>query len=92
MYFAAFKDYFTSAWAVKTVQALLRRIGEDGTVRCDNPNVAFTRRRLADGRMQIDLLNMNCAAENGEEAFTLTVDGHTACGRVKEGEPYTVVL
>ncbi|MBQ8682884.1 MAG: beta-galactosidase trimerization domain-containing protein [Clostridia bacterium] len=92
VYFAAFKDYFTSAWAVETVQALLRRIGEDGTVRCDNPNVAFTRRRLADGRMQIDLLNMNCAAENGEEAFTLTVDGHTACGRVKEGEPYTVVV
>ena len=92
VYFAAFKEYFTPAWAVQTVEALLHRIGEEGAVRCDNPNVAFTRRRLPDGRSQFDLLNMNCAVENGEETFTLTVDGHTVSGRVKEGEPKTVII
>lgn len=92
VWFCAFRDYFTADWAVETVQELMRSIGEEGDVRCSNPNVFFTRRALSDGREQVDLLNMSCAREGNTIDAVLHLKGREYSCSVTEGVITTMIV
>lgn len=92
IYFSVFKEYFSKQWSVEVMGKLLADIGENGSTKCDNPNISFTQRLLPNGYIAVDLINMNCAIKDGEESFNMKIKETELNGVVKEGEILHVVI
>lgn len=85
VYFGTFSNYFSEKWAIDSARHVMDFLGRAGSVHCTNPNVAFTRRMMEDGSYEFDILNVNCAVEDGIEEFELYIDGIPVKGCAKEG-------
>lgn len=85
VYFCCFKDYFSKPWAIDTVAHLLEIVGNDGIIKCNNKNVSFTVRQLDEGKLKIDMLNMNCLPD-AKEYFVLTVGDKEIADSIDVGE------
>lgn len=92
VYFGAFMEYFSEEWAVSAAKHIMDIIGIESGTYCNNPNIAFTERIQEDGKLIINMINMNCAVKNGLEKFHLEIDGKTVEGELKEGSIYTYVV
>ena len=72
IYFGAFSEYFTESWGIETAKHVLKQMGEkNASFKCDNKSISFVCREQADGRKEIELLNMSVADEKAQE-YTLT--------------------
>lgn len=84
IYFVGFKDYIENDKDVPIVSHLLKRIGKEGGVYCNNSNISFTVRET-DNEYYVSVLNMNCI-EGADEVFNLDFKGYRISGKIKVGE------
>lgn len=90
IYFVAFKDYVESENDTLVLSHLMKIIGREGDIYCDNKNLSFTVRET-DDEYRISVLNMNCL-ENADESFNITFKGYNLSSSVKVGEIKDFVL
>ena len=90
IYFVAFKDYVESENDTLVLSHLMKLIGREGDIYCDNKNLSFTVRET-DDEYRISVLNMNCL-ENADESFNITFKGYNLSSSVKVGEIKDFVL
>lgn len=84
VYFIANKEYITCENDTQILSTVLKLIGKDSDMICNNNNISFTLRE-DNQKYYLSVLNMNCI-DGADEEYELIVKGRNISGAIKVGE------